>query len=171
MKAKRFLWLALALSVVCGCNQKSRSPAAIDRQETKSAPPPGTNGPPTDVRSTSKQTNEWGFIIGETIEETKKRAESGDVSAQLLLGLQFYKLSGGTNYAEAFGWLRKAAEQGSYLGQFLLGQCYRDGLGVAKDEKESAKWLQQATENPEAAKWLRALAEQGGREMMWSIGR
>ena len=47
-------------------------------------------------------------------------------------------------------WYRKAAEQGEATGQRLLGWCYANGTGVAKDEKEAVKWYRKAAEQGEA---------------------
>jgi hypothetical protein len=39
-------------------------------------------------------------------------------------------------------WSRKAAEQGSKVGQSNLAWAYREGLGVAQDYKESKRWYE-----------------------------
>jgi TPR repeat protein len=47
-------------------------------------------------------------------------------------------------------WYTKAAEQGEATGQRLLGWCYANGAGVAKDEKEAVKWYTKAAEQRDA---------------------
>ncbi|MEI6071793.1 MAG: tetratricopeptide repeat protein [Verrucomicrobiae bacterium] len=41
---------------------------------------------------------------------------------------------------------RKAAEQGDAVAQLLLGVCYGEGKGVAKDAAEAVKWVRKAAE-------------------------
>ena len=50
------------------------------------------------------------------------------------------------DYTEAVKWLRKAAEQGHAVGQYILGVCYFNGQGVAEDYTEAVKWLRKAAE-------------------------
>ena len=80
--------------------------------------------------------------------------------------------------------IRKAAEQGDAQAQSILGECYAEGTGVAKDAAEAVKWFRKAAEQgyassqfflglcydegtgvpkdqAEAAKWWRKAAEQG----------
>ena len=80
--------------------------------------------------------------------------------------------------------LRQAAEQGHAVAQSILGSLYLAGEGVAKDDREAAKWFRKAAEqgnaeaqfnlgimyltgegvpedDREAVKWLRLAAEQG----------
>lgn len=42
--------------------------------------------------------------------------------------------------------IRKAAEQGDATSQLDLGWMYQEGQGVAKDEKEVAKWFPKAAD-------------------------
>lgn len=62
--------------------------------------------------------------------------------------------------AIAVKWYRKAAEQGNADAQTALGNCYRDGIGVAKDENEAVKWLNKAS----------AQGHAGAREILETIG-
>jgi TPR repeat protein len=50
-------------------------------------------------------------------------------------------------YPEAVAAWRKAADQGHARAQNGLGVLYRDGLGVAKDLKQAARWFQAAANN------------------------
>ena len=48
------------------------------------------------------------------------------------------------DYAQSVKWARKAAEMGSSSGQFRLGYCYDEGLGVTQDYAEAVKWFRKA---------------------------
>ena len=48
-------------------------------------------------------------------------------------------------------WYRKAAEQGEVHSQLILGKCYSNGQGVAKDEAEGVNWYRKAAEQDNAA--------------------
>ena len=48
--------------------------------------------------------------------------------------------------AEAVKWYRKAAEKGEAGAMFSLGNCYVNGEGVEKDEKEAEKWYRRAAD-------------------------
>ena len=65
----------------------------------------------------------------ENIEELTKKAEQGDVEAQLELSANYYY---GKNveqdYVKAFFWSEKAAKQGNATGQNDLGGMYRTRL-------------------------------------------
>ena len=43
-------------------------------------------------------------------------------------------------------WFRKAAEQGNAYGQYNLGFCYANGVGIAKDDEEAVKWFRKAAD-------------------------
>lgn len=68
------------------------------------------------------------------ISELKKRAESGDVSAQNDLGYA-YKTGSGVekNPKEAIKWIRRAADAGSPMAQRNFGLAYGQGYGVPQD--------------------------------------
>jgi hypothetical protein len=77
-------------------------------------------------------------------------AEGGSVQDQLSLG-GIYSLgkdvSGVTrDYAEAFKWFRKAAEQGNAKAQYFLGRMYYYGEGIPKDYAEAAIFYRKAAE-------------------------
>lgn len=124
------------------------------------------------------------------IAEWSLPADFGGAEAQYKLGdSYFFGRVVAQNYAEAFKWLRKAAEQGHAEAQASLGTCYGTGLGIPtdkpeKDYREAIKWYRKAAEqglavaqynlgdsyaeghgvkkdNAEAAKWYNKAAEQG----------
>jgi TPR repeat protein len=43
-------------------------------------------------------------------------------------------------------WFRKAADQGYIGSQRMLGMCYANGWGVAKDQAEAVSWYRKAAE-------------------------
>ena len=45
------------------------------------------------------------------------------------------------DYVDAAKWFLKAAEQGIPCAQLQLGDMYRDGQGVEKDDVQAHKWL------------------------------
>ena len=115
----------------------------------------------------------------------RKRAESGDVKAQVQLGLAYASGDGVTaDESEAVKWFRKAADQGDAAGEYYLGEVYATGRGVPVDYVEALKWLRKAAaqgeahaqynlaamylqglgvskDEAEAAKWMRRAADQG----------
>lgn len=86
-------------------------------------------------------------------DETKLKAESGDMRAQFHLAM-LHEFGRGTakNEAEAARWCRKAAEQGLAEAQFALGQTLRLGEAVVPDMKEAFAWYMKSAlqGNPDA---------------------
>ena len=70
-----------------------------------------------------------------------------------------------TNHQEAVRWYRKAADQGHIEAQLALGQCYRSGFGVEKDENEAIRWFSNAVEQ------CRQAADQGNAEAQLFLGK
>jgi len=92
------------------------------------------------------------------VSQQKELAEKGDADAANSLGLFYYCGDGvAKDYAEAFKWFSKSADQNNLDAQSSLGDCYHYGRGVAKDEAE-------------AVKWYRKSAEQGYSEAQWDLG-
>ena len=52
--------------------------------------------------------------------------------------------------AKALWWFRKAADLGSALAQYNLGEMYRNGKGVPQDDAEAVKWFRKAAEQGNA---------------------
>ena len=51
------------------------------------------------------------------------------------------------DFIKATFWLEKSANQGDANGQFHLGHCYENGIGVLKDfNKESIEWVEREVE-------------------------
>ena len=88
----------------------------------------------------------------------KKLAEKGDANAANTLGLFYYSGEGvAKDYAEAFKWFSKSANQNNQDAQEMLGACYYYGYGIEKNYTE-------------AVKWYRKSAEQGNREALYDLG-
>ena len=125
-------------------------------------------------------------LYGEAMEQFREKAESGDPDAQGEMGRIYLVGLYGTevDYAKAFMWLRKAAEQEDAYPMRLLGWAYYNGKGVEQSYTEAAKWYRKAAEQgeataqyslgifyyygegveqsyTEAVKWYRKAAEQG----------
>jgi anti-sigma factor RsiW len=89
---------------------------------------------------------------------------------------------------------RKAAEQGDPVAQYNLGNTYRDGAKVPKDDRQAVKWYRKAAEqglaqaqmalgamymdgrgvpldHGEAAKWYQKAAEQSLAAAQYNLGR
>ncbi len=88
--------------------------------------------------------------VSETQQEEFDRcleaAKDGDPQAQTALG-QFYGANG--KYNEAIGWYRKAADQGDPTGSRLMGDLYRDGVGVECDPAKAHECYLSAAEQGE----------------------
>ena len=74
------------------------------------------------------------FCNAQKASDYKRKAEQGDASSQMVLGICFKDGKGTTqDYQQAVYWFEKAAKQGLSEAQVLLGDCYRYGTGVEKD--------------------------------------
>jgi hypothetical protein len=100
------------------------------------------------------------------------RANGGDATAQVSAGEQFAKAAGANGdpdeakeqWKKAAEWYRKAAEQGDVAGEIHLGDSYRDGRGVPRDQAQAAQWYQKAAEQGDAG-------AQGMLAMMYAFGQ
>jgi TPR repeat protein len=86
---------------------------------------------------------------------------------------------GAKDLAEAARWFQKAAEQGSGNAQdelshvqYALGECYRRGDGVTKDNAQADQWFRKAAANKYvcAIAQYRKEAEQGHAEGQAELG-
>jgi len=94
----------------------------------------------------------------------KRKAESGDVKAQLGLARMYYNGDGTTkDDAKAAEWNQKAAEKGNVFAQYKLGEMYDKGEGVPRDAAKAAEWWQKAAAqgNEAAQESLKQLAASG----------
>src|SRR5688572_12235961 len=97
--------------------------------------------------------------IGSTrIDQLEKSAASGNIEAQLRLGLAYQNgydaVSGeqvGRNLSTAVKWFRAAADQGNAVAQFKLAQALVNGEGVRRNYVEAALWFRKAADNKHIA--------------------
>lgn len=124
----------------------------------------------------------------------KQKAESGDASAQVQLGLAYATGDGvAVDETEAVKWFRKAANQGHAAGEYFLSEMYSTGRGVSLDNFEALKWLRRSAEHgdprgqanlaamysegivvakdeAEAVRWMRKAADQGFAQGQFGLG-
>ncbi len=76
-------------------------------------------------------------------------AETGDLDAELIVGVQTY-LGLGTkpNPELAMAWFHKAAEQNHPQAQYLLSLGYEYGVGLTKNSDKALHWASEAAEYP-----------------------
>ncbi|MES2073380.1 MAG: sel1 repeat family protein [Pseudomonadota bacterium] len=70
-----------------------------------------------------------------------ERADEGDAEAQADLAVIFLSNS---KPESAIYWLQLAAKQDHPHAMYLLGRCYIDGTGLAKDENHGIMWIAKA---------------------------
>ncbi len=139
-------------------------------------------------------------LAADSFQALLKSAEAGDANAQNELA-QRYENGNGVeqSMSQALKWYQLAAQQGQVDAQykfgsaltngdpnalFLMGEAYRTGKGVSKNQEEARKWIGQAADknlavaqytlglmylsgegvqkdNVTAEKWLRMAATQG----------
>lgn len=83
----------------------------------------------------------------------KRLAAQDHAEAQYRLGMLYLSGQGvGQDIAKGIEWLKRAANNSSYLAANELGQIYLAGRNVPPDEREAVKWVELATrlaeENP-----------------------
>ncbi|WP_345817701.1 tetratricopeptide repeat protein (plasmid) [Paraburkholderia sp. PREW-6R] len=76
---------------------------------------------------------------------TRRQVEQDDANTQLMRGFQ-YVLGSSKDFGQAFAWFRKAADQGSAIGEYQVGQSYDIGRGVKNDQTEAVVWYRKAAE-------------------------
>ena len=87
-------------------------------------------------------------VAKKKFEETKAKAEKGDVAAQTDLGNMYYNGEGLLqDHEKAVEWFRKAAEQGFASGQHRLGVMYAFGKGMRINFVTAYAWANIATFN------------------------
>src|SRR3974390_805842 len=70
----------------------------------------------------------------DSFEQTKAKAEAGDIDAQKQMAKMYAKGVGvETNFVEAVKWLRKAADKGDAQAQLTLGVFLENGQGLPQD--------------------------------------
>lgn len=129
-----------------------------------------------------------------TFADYLKRAQQGDVDAQIMVGMSYDTGVGvPRDKQQAAKWFRRAADQGDLYGQMFLAHKYDVGEGVSMNKQEAIKWYRLAAEQgdaearkilgqayddgdgvqknkQEAIKWYRLAAEQGDSDAQISVG-
>lgn len=75
----------------------------------------------------------------------RRQAESGDRAAQLALGTRLMESADDARAAEGIRWLEKAALQGAPV-YVILGDAYKNGVGVSRDMIRAARWYELGAE-------------------------
>lgn len=85
--------------------------------------------------------------------EVRRRADEGDPSAQLQLGIAYEAGAlGRADFSEALKWYYRSARSGDARGMYVLGIVYLNGGdGMKKDPVEALKWLHAASLKGDAA--------------------
>ena len=80
-----------------------------------------------------------------TLGRLKKSAMRGNPKSQYELGNRHASIGGGVAYdkAEAVKWWLAAAKQGHIDAARKMGDAYRDGFGIAPDQKQADYWYEQ----------------------------
>ena len=165
-------------------------PAAAQKPTTPPSSAPGTQDAAAIVAEANKAYNEGYY--NRAYELYQKIPDN--TSAQVRIGYMYSNGQGvSQDYAEAFRWYRRAAEQGNAEGQSNLGNMYRIGWGVSQDYAEAFRWYRRAAEqgnaggqtnlgrmyetgrgvsqdDAEAVRWYRLAAEQGNALGQISLG-
>lgn len=87
------------------------------------------------IKSDKQEAEKW----------TKVAIQNGDMSAACKFAIELCNDS--KRYSEAFEYAKLAHEHGNYQGTFLLGQCYKKGVGVKKDRSKAKELLKIAKAN------------------------
>ena len=100
----------------------------------------------------------------------KVRALSGELNAQLRLGLHFSSDSNLKNYNEAFFWYEKAAKANDPLACHYLGKAHATGKGTAQNLELAANWYRKSAGQGNALAMIRLgelLSRNGSEKTSW----
>jgi len=100
----------------------------------------------------------------EALRLLKSAAESGFVTAQLMLGQSYENGQfGARDLTSAMRWYEKAAHNGSVEAQVAMGTAFYLGRGVKKEFTEAARWYREAAQGGDvgAQYLLASMYEQG----------
>ena len=90
------------------------------------------------------------FAYAQTrFEQTYHRAEQGDPDAEYALALNYFFER--HDHANAFLWMKKAAEGGTVFAQSDLGLYYIHGIGVSPNLTQGIYWLKKAADGGDFA--------------------
>lgn len=159
-----------------------------------SAQTSGTAGPVVSEARRREVLQAADALTSETLAEVLRRAEAGDVEAQVLAGIAFVDGKGAPkDVNRAIRWLQPAAEKSHPIAQNMLGNLCNDGAGLPRDPVAAVEWYTKAAAqgyaqaqsnlgwahfdgrgvpaNPvEAIRLFRLAAEQGNENGQTSLG-
>ena len=101
----------------------------------------------------SKDVSKAEILYAAAVPLLQQMAEEGDARSQACLGSLFKDGKGGVekNSEEAFKLVKKSAKQGCVSGQYALGCCYLNGIGVSVDNDKGFEWIKKAASQGDAA--------------------
>jgi len=115
------------------------------------------------ITPTTQEDAEQTAAFAQQRTEWEAQALQGDPRSQRQLGIMYYLGQGmDVDYATAYEWLNKAANQRDDVAQLTLGVMYNEGQGVPKNRVNAHMWLSLAAQqgNPSAKIRLGALEPQ-----------
>lgn len=80
----------------------------------------------------------------DTFDAFSRAADRGDQDGILLQGICYLTQTGTKEKSKGPDRIKKAADKGHPVAQYLMGSLYRDGFGVSKKSDESKKWFDRA---------------------------
>jgi TPR repeat protein len=126
-------------------NQPSQVAPNDPNPNNQFAPRPDTTNQPPQALPSDDGTNS--FFVKFYLNPLRKKAEAGDITSQLCLGLDYEHGTGvQKDMVEAVRWLQRAADQGNSMAQYDLGRAYEHGDGVQKDIALAATWFRKAAD-------------------------
>jgi hypothetical protein len=97
------------------------------------------------------------------VEALKAEAEQGKVGAYLALAGHYFNHK---DYANAYLWARKAADQGDAMAEQIIGEFYANGWGVSQNYTEARRWLmRQNMRSPMVSEGRRSRRSRSGRSI------
>lgn len=87
-------------------------------------------------------------VFANDVQDWIQRANNGDIQAQTYLA-DYYR--GKQDYAKAFEWYTKSANQGNAAAQNNLGVMYRNGHGVRQDYAKAVEWYTKSANQGQTA--------------------
>ena len=81
----------------------------------------------------------------------EKAAAQNHAAALNLLGEMALSNADAPDFEKALGFFRRAAEGGDADAKYALGELYKHGKGVAKDDRAAAQWFRAAADNGHSA--------------------
>lgn len=99
-----------------------------------------------DGRSATSNVPSWAStsaisVKHDSLEDVRKRAQSGEPNAQFELGAAYARGQGSAeSYTEAVKWLTRSADQGNVTAAAALGAFYWAGRGVTQDYVDAYVW-------------------------------